>query len=167
MSLMMKRKSVREFKDTKITEEEIKQLLQSGMQAPSAKNQQPWEFIVVTDKDLLDKLSSMHKGSWPLKTAPLAIIPMLLPSDKSPHMTVQDVSAATENILLEAVNLDLGAVWIGVYPLEERIEHVSNIFNIKGDKLPFSMIAIGHPMNEKDVTIRYDESRVHRNNWSE
>jgi nitroreductase len=165
MSLMMNRKSVREFKDIKVTKEQITLLLQSAMQAPSAKNQQPWEFIVVDDKSLLEQLSTMHVGSWPLKTAPLAIIPMIRKSDKSPHMTVQDISAATQNILLEAVNLGLGAVWIGVYPLEERISHVSNIFNITGDTLPFCIVAIGTPLKEQAVVSRFDESRVHYNEY--
>lgn len=167
MSIIMKRKSVREFKDNKILENEIKSLLQAGMQAPSAKNQQPWDFIVVDDRKILDKLASMSQGSWPLETSPLAIIPMLRKSEKSPHMTVQDLSAATENILLEAVNLGLGGVWIGVFPLEDRIDHVSELFNINGDTLPFAIIALGHPLKEKDVTIRYDESRIFRNEWTD
>lgn len=161
----MKRKSVREFKDIKITQEQIKALLTSAMQAPSAKNQQPWDFIVVDDASLLEHLSTMHKGSWPLKTAPLAIIPVLRESDKSPHMTVQDISAAVENILLEAVNLDLGAVWIGVYPLEERINHVSKIFSFPKENTPFCIIAVGHPLQEGKVNVRYDEERVFFNKW--
>lgn len=167
MSIIFNRKSVREFTDTKITEDEITLLLKAGMQAPSAKNQQPWDFIVVDDREILNKLSKMHTGSWPLVTAPLAIIPMIRKSDRSPRMTQQDMGAATENILLEAVELGLGAVWIGVYPLEERIEHVSNIFDISGETLPFCIIAIGHPLKEKEVNIRYDESRVYRNEWKD
>ena len=167
MSIMMKRKSVREFKDDSIPEEIITKLLASAMQAPSAKNQQPWEFIVVDDKNLLNQLSTMHVGSWPLKSSPLAIIPMLKVSDKSPHMTVQDVAAATENILLEAVNQGLGGVWIGVYPLEERLNHVCEIFDIKGSTKPFCILALGYPLKESIVKIRYDESRIHRNKWSD
>lgn len=165
MSLMLKRKSVREFTDTPITEQEIKALLTSGMQAPSAKNQQPWDYIVVDDKELLAHLSTMHKGSWPLKTAPLAIIPVLRESDKSPLMTVQDISASVENILLEAVHLGLGAVWIGVYPLPERIAHVSEVFDFPKTNTPFAILAIGHPLQKSDVSIRYDETRIFRNKW--
>ena len=165
MSLVMKRKSIREFKDIKITEEEIKQLLTSGMQAPSANNQQPWDFIVIDDRTILDKLKIMSKGSWPLGTATLAIVPMMRKTEKSPRMTVQDISASTQNILLEAVNLNLGAVWIGVNPLEDRIKFVSEILNITGDSTPFCIIAIGHPLKDKEVTIRFDESRIYRNQW--
>ena len=135
------------------------------MQAPSAKNQQPWDYIVVDDRVLLDKLSTMHQGSWPLKTATLAIIPVLRESDKSPLMTVQDISASVENILLEAVNLELGAVWIGVYPLPERINHISSIFDFPKENTPFAILAIGHPLKDKALTKRYDESRIFRNKW--
>ncbi len=165
MNIIQNRKSVREFKDTPITKEEIKQLLTSGMQAPSAKNQQPWDFIVVDDKELLSHLSTMHKGAWPLKTAPLAIIPVLRESDKSPLMVPQDMGAATENILLEAVNLNLGTCWIGVYPLPERIAHISEVFDFPKESTPFAIIAVGHPLKEKEVTLCYDESRVFHNKW--
>jgi len=165
MSLVMKRKSIREFKPEGITEEQITTLLKSGMQAPSAHNQQPWEFIVIDDKEILNKMSKMSKGSWPLAQAPLAIVTMMRESDKSPRMIPQDLSAVTQNILLEAVNLGLGAVWIGVFPLEERLEFVSNILDINGSVQPFSIIAVGHPLKEKEMTYRYDENRVHRNGW--
>lgn len=165
MSIVMKRSSVREFKDTIITESQIQTLLKSAMQAPSAKNQQPWDFIVVDDRETLDYLSTMHVGSWPLKTAPLAIIPVLRESDKSPQMTVQDISAAVENILIEAINLELGSVWIGVYPLEERIAHLKKAFDFPDKNTPFAILAIGHPLKQKEITTRYDESRVFRNKW--
>ena len=165
-SLIMKRNSVREFTTEVVNEDMIKALLQSGMQAPSAKNQQAWDFIVVDDRELLDRLSTMHVGSWPLQTATLAIIPMLRPTEKAPWMIQQDFGAVTQNILLEATNLGLGAVWIGVYPLEERLKHVTDIFDIKGDNKPFCIIAIGHPSKTKEVTVRYDESRVYRNKWT-
>jgi nitroreductase len=165
MSITIKRYSVREFKDTKIKEEEVQQLLEAAMQAPSAKNQQPWDFIVVDNPDLLDYLSHMHKGSWPLKTAPLAIIPVMRPVDKSPHMKQQDMGAATENILLEAVEMGLGGVWIGVYPLEERINHIAQKFDFPKGHEPFCIIAIGHPLKTKEVTKRYDKNRVFYNQW--
>ena len=165
MSLVMKRKSIREFKDTEISQDKIEAMLKAAMQAPSANNQQPWNFIVVTDREKLDILSDMSRGSWPLKTAPLAIIPVIIPTVKSPKMRVQDISAATQNILLEAVEQDLGAVWIGVHPLEERVELVTNLFQITEGYTPFCIIAIGEPNQKKDLVPRYDESRVHYNEW--
>ena len=165
MSLIMRRNSVREFKDVSISDELIKSLLTAGMQAPSANNQQPWEFIVVTERSLLDKLSEMSKGSWPLGTAPLAIIPVMIPSTQSPQMRTQDLAAATQNILLQAVHEDLGGVWIGVHPLKERVEYISKLFKIDDEHIPFCIIALGVPSKKRDLIIRYDESRIYHNEW--
>ena len=167
MNLIMERKSVRRYTDKPVEEEKIKKLLTSAMQAPSAVNQQPWEFIVITDKDLLAKLSKTSGGAWPLEKAPLGIMPVLRKTDKAPVMAPQDLSAATQNILLEAVNQDLGAVWIGVYPREERITYIKEVMNIKSDVTPFCMIAIGYPDETKEVIKRYDETRVHYNKWED
>ena len=165
MSLIMKRNSVREFLDKPIPSDLVTKLLTSGMQAPSANNQQPWEFIVVDDRDILNELIKTSNGARPLTTATLCIIPMIKPGDKSPLFNVQDLSAATTNILLEATNLGLGGVWIGVYPLEERIDHLQKKFNFPNEHTPFAILAIGHPLKDKEVTIRYDDSRIFRNKW--
>lgn len=167
MSYILNRTSVREFKDLPIENSKITKLLEAAMQAPSAKNQQPWEFIVIDDKSILLELSKTSAGSWPLNTATCAIIPMLMPSTLSPHFRVQDLSAATENILLEATNQGLGSVWIGIYPLEDRLAHVEKTLNISGDVHPFSIIALGYPLKEKTVKLRYDSSKVHYNKWGE
>lgn len=160
MSLVMKRTSIRKYTKEPITKEDIKQLLQAGMQAPSANNQQPWEFIVVEDRLTLDHLSNASRGAWMLQDAPLAIIVVLTDGGGSPHMKPQDCAAAVENILLRAVELGLGAVWIGVYPLEDRMAYVNDALHITRGTA-FAQIAIGHPSEEKDVQVRYDESRVH------
>lgn len=167
MSLLLERRSVRNFTDQVVTKEVIDQLLKAAMQAPSAHNQQPWEFIVVDDRLLLDELSLASTGAWMLKNVSVAIVPLIIETEASPHFAVQDMAAATENILLEATNLGLGSVWIGVYPLEERVNHIEKVLNIKGSKHPFSMIALGYPKYDKDVKIRYNESRVHYNKLEE
>ncbi len=163
MSLLLKRKSIRKFTDKVVEKELITKLLKAAMQAPSAHNQQPWKFIVVDDRELLDELSLASSGAWMLKDVNVAIVPLLIPTDASPHFAIQDMSAATENILLEATNLGLGSVWIGVYPLEERFNHVEKVLNIKNGIHAFSMIALGYPKYDKETRIRYDESRVHYN----
>lgn len=167
MSFILNRSSIREFKETPIEQDKITELLKAAMQAPSAKNQQPWEFIVIDDKSILLELSKTSTGSWPLNSATCAIIPMLMPSTLSPHFRVQDLSAATENILLEATNLGLGSVWIGIYPLEDRLSHVEKTLKISGESHPFSIIALGYPLKEKTVKERFDISRVHYNKWGE
>ena len=163
MSNLLKRYSCRSFTDENIIEKDITALLTSAMQAPSACNQQPWEFIVVDDKDTLKQLSKASKGAWMLAEANRAIIVVMTTTEPSPHMRPQDCAAATQNILLEATNLGLGAVWIGVYPLEERTNYINPILNVTNDKTVFSMIAMGHPSKEKDVVLRYDANRVYRN----
>lgn len=162
MSLLLKRASVREFTPEPVKEDEIKKLLTAAMQAPSAHNQQPWEFIVIQDEKIKEQLSKASSGAWMIKEAPLCIVVIMKNSEKSPLMRPQDCSAATQNILLEAVNLGLGAVWIGVYPLEERYTYINELLNITNETA-FSMIAIGHPKKDKQIKIRYDESLVHHN----
>jgi len=166
MSVIQQRTSIRKYQRKEVEEQKVQALLRSAMQSPSAKNQQPWEFIVVNDKKLLSKMSEASKGSWPLSGAPLAIITILRPTDKSPHYAVQDMSAATQNILLEATIQGLGAVWIGCYPLVERTSLIKSVLQIPEPFEPFSVIAIGYPEESKEVNIRFDESRIHYNRWS-
>jgi len=167
MSLLLERKSIRNFTDKPIEKELIDKMLKAAMQAPSAHNQQPWEFIVVDDRELLDELSHASPGAWMLKTVNVAIVPLILPTELSPHFSMQDLSAATENILLEATNLGIGSVWIGVYPLKERVSHIEKVLNIKGDIHPFSMIALGYEEGNREIKLRYNESRVHFNKLEE
>lgn len=165
MNLMQSRQSIRRYKEQKIEEALIQELLKSAMQAPSAKNQQPWEFIVVDDEQKLEKMSRVSKGSWPLEKAPLAIVTIATETDKSPHYKEQDLSAATQNILLEAHKQGLGAVWIGCYPLEERTSVIKEVLSIPEPYEPFSVIAIGYPDEERTLQSRYREDLVHRNRW--
>jgi len=167
MDLLLERKSTRDFTDKLIEKVLINKLLKAGMQAPSAHNQQPWEFIVVDDRELLDELATASSGAWMLKNVKVAIVPLLIPTKASPHFAVQDMAACTQNILLEATSLGIGSVWIGVYPLEERVNYVEKVLNIKDGKHPFSMIALGYPKNDKGTKIRYNESRVHYNKLEE
>ena len=167
MSLLLERKSIRQFTDKVIEKELIDKILKSAMQAPSAHNQQPWEFIVVDNRELLDKLSLASTSAWMLKNVNIAIVPLIIPTEASPHFAVQDMAAATQNILLEATNLGIGSVWIGVYPLDERVNHIEEVLNITGGKHPFSMIALGYPQYDKETKLRYNSKRVHYNKLEE
>ena len=165
MNIIQSRQSIRKYKEKKIEEEKIQELLKSAMQAPNAKNQQPWEFIVVDDQEKLKRMSKASKGSWPLEKAPLAIVTIVKETDKSPHYREQDLSAATQNILLEAHRQDLGAVWIGCYPLEERTSLIKEVLSIPSPYEPFSVIALGYPDETRTLQSRYKEELVHRNTW--
>jgi nitroreductase len=160
MSLTTKRTSVRRYTNQDVSAEHINRLLTAAMQAPSANNQQPWEFIVVQDKKTLQHLSQASRGAWMLADAPLAIIVVMKDDGRSPMMAPQDCAAATQNILLEAVELGLGAVWIGVYPIAERTAYVNDALHITRGTA-FCQIAIGHPAEDKEITLRYDSARVH------
>ncbi|QDR79947.1 nitroreductase family protein [Sporomusa termitida] len=155
------RRSIRQYENRPVEKEIIAKLLKAGMQAPSAANQQPWEFIVVEDKETLIKLANAHMYATPMKNAPLGIIVLLnakyLIADK---YWQQDLSAATENILLAAVELGLGAVWLGLAPAAERMSYIRELFKLPPGVEAFSMLAIGYSPANKFVD-RFDSSRIH------
>jgi nitroreductase len=156
----MQRKSIRQYTEEPVSDEDIKKLLISAMQAPSAHNRQPWEFVVVRNRETLDKLSKVSTGAWMLTQAPLCISVLMRDTDLEVDMRQQDMGAVVQSILLEAVNLGLGACWIGAYPIQERMVQIDEILQLKG-LTPFANISIGHPKKIEEVKARYDESRVH------
>lgn len=160
MSLIMKRKSIRQYTEKQISNEDILTMLKSGMQAPSATNQQPWEFVVIKNRNTLDELSKVSRGAWMLAQAPLCIHVFMRDGLNKPDMAPQDLGACVENIMLEATNLGLGSCWIGVFPEEDRVTKIKELLQIKNGT-PFANIAIGYPKNEEDVKVRFDESRIH------
>src|SRR6056297_2569661 len=131
MEEIFERRSIRKYKDKEVEEEKIQKLLEAAVAAPSAGNEQPWHFIVIKDREKLDHLAEIHPYAKMLKEAPLAIA-VCADLNKQRHQGfwVQDCSAATQNILLEAVSLDLGAVWIGAYPNQKREKVVSEALEV-------------------------------------
>lgn len=166
MEAIYKRRSVRDFLEKEVEAEKIEQLLRAAMTAPTAANQREWEFIVVTEKALLEKLSATTPYSKPVAKAPLAIV-MLSNFRKMifPVCWQQDLGACAENILLKAVHLGLGGVWIGVAPEEERMKNVSDIFSLPADVKPFSIIALGYPREDISPKDRYEADKVHYNKY--
>ena len=158
------RRSIRKFTDESVTEEQVQTLLEAGMAAPSASNRQPWHFIVVTEQETRAALADAHPYGKMVAQAPLCIVPCGDPSISEGYW-VQDVSAATENILLAVVGLDLGAVWCGVHPRPERVAAVRSILGLPEDIIPFALLAIGNADEEKEPRTQYDEERVHRERW--
>lgn len=163
MDAINNRRSVRKYIDKPVEKEKIEKLLRAAMQAPSAANQHPWEFIVVQDQDTLNMMSHISPYANMLSKAPLAFV-LLADEEKMswPEMWQQDLSAAAENLLLEAVELGLGAVWLGVYPLGERVQLLREMFRLKENIIPFCVIPIGYPAGQGNNFIdRYDPSLVH------
>lgn len=167
MNEIFKRVSTRQFLNSQINDKDITSLLKAGMQAPSAGNQQSWEFVVINDRTILDKLSNMSKYSTPLLSAQLAIV-VVAKDDKELafyQCKFQDLSACTENILLQATSLSLGSLWMAVAPYEDRQQYIKNALNLPENREAFSLICIGHTKDEKTQISRFDESRVHYNSY--
>lgn len=161
---ILSRRSIRKYTSEHVGEEDIKTLLEAAMAAPSASNRKPWHFVVVTERTKLDKLADSHRYGKMLYDAPLCVAVCGDPS-ASERFWVQDCSAATENLLLAATALGLGAVWLGVHPSRERVADVRGILGIPEGVTPLNLVSIGHPAEEKEPRTQYDEQRVHREKW--
>jgi nitroreductase len=161
------RRSIREYAQRAVPEEAVQELLAAAMQAPSAGNQQPWHFIIVTERKLLDALAGVLPYGSSLKAAPLAVA-VCVDTDllKHPDYWVQDCSAATQNLLLAAHAQGLGAVWLGVYPLEKRVESVKQILGLPGQVFPLSLVSVGYPaVKPQPPARRFDRTRLHHDHW--
>jgi len=161
------RRSIREYAAQAVPDELVQELLAAAMQAPSAGNQQPWHFIIVTERKQLDALTGvLHRGPS-LKAAPLAVA-VCVDMDllQHPDFWVQDCSAATQNLLLAAHAQGLGAVWLGVYPVEERVAGVKQVLGLPGQVVPLCIVALGYPAAKPEPPARrYDATRLHYNRW--
>ena len=162
MSIIFKRQSVRRFRDEEVSDELIEKLLKAGMQAPSAGNGQPWEFIVVSKKEDKLAISKMHQFATPARYASKLIVTLgNLNQTPFSMMIEQDLGACNENILLQATDEGLGAVWLGFYPIEDRTLKLKEYLNIPDYCIPFSVICVGYPQNKGNVKLRFDESKIH------
>ena len=168
MKEIFERRSIRKYTADPVSLEHEEKLLRAAMQAPSAGNEQPWEFIVVRDPETLKKMTEGHPYSTPLLGAPLGI---LICGDVNKQRFnpyaywVQDCSAAIQNLLLEAQHLGLGAVWMGLHPIKEREEVLIELFGLPEGVIPLGMIAVGHPAQTVEPVDRYLPERVHREKW--
>jgi nitroreductase len=161
------RRSIREYKTQPVPDELIQELLEAAMQAPSAGNQQPWHFLLVTDRKLLSKMAEALPFGKMLADAPLGIVVCAdLELEKYAGFWVQDCSNATMNLLLAAHDLGLGAVWVGVHPLEDRVSNLRTILGLPASVIPLNVIPLGYPASTPEAQpSRFDRSRVHNNKW--
>jgi len=157
------RRSIRKYSDKKVSSEDINKILRAAMQAPSARNQKPWHFLVCENKDVLLKVSEELSNVTMAKNASFLIVFMTSKENLTvPSKYPQDMSASIQNSLLEACHLGIGSCWCGIYPDDDRMQKVNKIFNIQ-DYEPFAIVTYGYPENEEDMKFveRYDESRIH------
>ena len=161
MPVIYDRVSIRKYEDRPIEEEKITEILRAAMQAPSACNQQPWEFYVVTNKELLKKLSEVSRYAGMTKDAPVAIVSAYRKECEVPEYGQIDLSIAMENLWLETTQQGLGGVWLGIAPNEERMKKVEEILDIPDSLRAFAIFPFGYPAQSKKQEDRFDQSRIH------
>ena len=167
LEALFSRRSIRKFTAEPVTEETLQKIIEGAMSAPSAGNQQPWHFVVIKDRKLLDQIPAIHPHSLMCREALVAILICGDPTlEKHQGYWVQDCSAATENLLLSAHSLGLGGVWVGIYPREDRITGLRKLLHVPEHIFPFALVPIGHPAERKPARPdRYNETRIHKDTW--
>lgn len=166
MTAIRTRRSVRSYTDQDVTEAQVKELLGAAMSAPSAGNEQPWEFVVIRDKETLGKVGGLNRFAVYAKNAPVSILVCgNLERDKYGGYWPEDVSAATQNILLAAHAMGLGAVWTGIYPMEDRIAGFRELVRAPQNVVPMALVVIGYPQSMPEPVDRFQIERVHQELW--
>lgn len=161
MADLFHRVSIRKYQDRPVEREKIVEILRAAMAAPSAKNQQPWEFYVITKKDTLEKLSKASPYAGMTANAPVAIISAYRKDCDVPCYADIDMSIAMENLWLKTDEIGLGGVWIGIAPIEERMELVHKMLDLPENVKVFSLFAMGYPAEERPQQDRFDPERIH------
>ena len=166
LQAITKRRSIRKFTNRPLSQQQLETLLNAAMLAPTARNCQEWDFVVVRDRNVLNQLMKAHPYAHMLATADCAIIVC----DDTRRETAAgywpgDCGAATQNILLAATDMGLGSVWLGVYPTQERMEGVARVLGLPKEVLPFNIIALGYPDEKKEDVDRFDPAKVHYEKW--
>lgn len=157
------RRSIRKYRrEIPVTEKQMQMLIEAAMLAPSTWNSRPWEFIVITKREVLDEIVNIHPYAKMCETAAAAIIIVALPQKGTPAEGYypQDCAVAAQNILLQATSMDLGACWCGIYPREDRVTKFRKLFDIDEQKIPFCILAVGTPDESPDRRGFYDDTKV-------
>lgn len=169
LNLILSRRSVREFTEKNIDEAAIIKILKAGMAAPSEMDRRLWEFVIINEREKLDLLGNKLPYAKMLKKADIAISVCgdvtKMPANRGEDYWVQDCSAATQNILLAAHSLGLGAVWTAVYPSEERVTIVKNTLKIPDKIIPLNIIPIGFPADNQKPKDKWNPEKIHYNYW--
>lgn len=167
MNAIFERKSIRKYTTQPLTDEQIDLLLRAAMSAPSARNQQPWEFIVAKERATLDKIMAVHPYAQMLKEAPLAIAVCgnTQRNYEGADYWVVDCAAAVENILIQATEMGLGSVWLGVFPRADRMAQIADLFELPAHVIPHAIVAIGYADENPSVKDKFKKDRIHFEKW--
>lgn len=161
------RYSCRSFTDQKVEMELLEEIVRAAMAAPSAKNVQPWEFIILDDREVMDQLCEALPYAKMLSSAQAAVVVCGVSSSVeggSDHWVV-DCSAATQNLLLAAHTLGLAAVWTAVYPYVERLEPTLKVLPMPEGVVPLCVVPIGYAAREPRVKDKFKSEKIHLNRW--
>lgn len=161
MNSIYHRISVRKYENRPVEREKIESILRAAMQAPSAVDQQPWEFYVVTDREKLLALSRVHRFAGMVKDAPVAIVAAYRKSCRLPDFAQIDMAIAMENLWLETDRQGLGGVWLGIAPLEDRMAEVERILALPEALRAFAVFPLGYPAESRPQRDRFDPARIH------
>ena len=165
-NMFINRWSPRAFLEDPIADEDIKTIFEAARWSMSCFNEQPWHFVIITERELLNGIAMIHPYAQMLRHAPSAILVCGDPSlEKHIGYWVQDCAAATENILLEIADQGYGGVWVGVYPREERVREIGTMLSIPHNIIPFALVAVGHPAEKKPPKDVFLEERIRYNDW--
>lgn len=169
LAVIHERKSVRSYTDQQVSDAQLKELTRAAMAAPTAVDKRPWSFVIVNERKLLDSLAEILPYGKMLREATGAIavcgdMNKALP-DIAQDFWIQDCSAATQNILLAAESMGLGAVWIGGYPIPERVQDLRSMLQLPEHIIPLNIISIGYPKGPQQAKNKWDESIIHFNSW--
>lgn len=162
-----KRRSIRGFEEKPVDESTVESLIELAMYAPSAGNEQPWEFIIIDSESTKKQIAAKHDNARMVKDAPVSVLVCVdLKREKHEDMWIQDCAAATQNLLLGARDRNLATCWVGVYPREPRMKDMSEFLDLPENVIPFSLIPVGYSAEEPEQPERFKPERIHKNKWS-
>lgn len=166
LELMATRRSVRAYTGEPVTDEQVHALLAAAMSAPSAGNEQPWEFVVIRSRETLVEITKINPYASFAPEAPLAILTCVNKEhEKFADYGVLDVAACTQNLLLAAHGMGLGAVWAGIYPMQDRIDGFRALLGLPQTVIPLGLVLIGHPKHLPGPVNRFRPERIHLETW--
>jgi len=166
LDYILDRRSIRRFTDQKLDNKQIKDLLTAAMYAPSAVNMQPWHFVVIDNPSMIEKIMEIHPHARMLQSASHAVV--VCGDENLQHddgYWMVDCGAATQNLLLAAQTMGLGACWVGLHPREERKTAFSRLLKLPSHVKPFALVALGYPEEQKTRPDRFHAEKVRYNGW--
>lgn len=167
LDYILDRRSIRRYTDQKIDNEQIRSLLTAAMYAPSAVNMQPWHFVVIDERSMMEMIMEIHPYARMLQTASHAVV--VCGDEQLQHddgYWVVDCGAATQNLLLAAHSMGLGACWVGLHPREERKSAFSRLLKLPSHVKPFALVALGYPEEQKPRPDRFHKEKIKHNGWT-